>query len=267
MFRTWGLRSPIHTYSDYKIFFVSGVLQSEREMNPIFKEGIQHRDLIFVNVTYEEEQGGGARGRLKKINAMLEYAYKHCVYEYLITLNDDIFLNLSNMIALLHQPDIPGSNLYMGYVKKHENEDEQEVSKEEVAMGENHHHSLQRNLLFCDGGTVVFSSDLVKKLVPYLRNASRVEYSTEEYVGVLVFNTGATPTHSSSFKFQQDSSSLSSDDACTYDNEAVASLSRRCMETMFVSMMMKNHKDPFVALHYGMTGLLGKRRTQASPAL
>ena len=187
---------------------------------------------------------------MKKMNAMLEYAYKHCVYEYLITLNDEVFLNLSNMIALLHQPDVPVSNLYMGWVKKKDEETNDGDLEKEAA----HQLMGQRRLSFCDGGAIVFSNDLVKKVVPYLRNASVVNYSTDEYVGVLVLNTGATPTHNPTFRFYHDS------DDCTYDNEAVASLSPSCMETMFVSMVMRNQKDPFIALHYGMTGLIGRRR-------
>ena len=41
---------------------MSGVLTSEREMNPIFNEGILHRDIIFVNVTDSEEDGGKGGG-------------------------------------------------------------------------------------------------------------------------------------------------------------------------------------------------------------
>ena len=55
----------MHTYSDYKIFFVSGVLDSEREMKPVFKEGMEYRDLLFVNVTYEDEELG--RGGVTKV--------------------------------------------------------------------------------------------------------------------------------------------------------------------------------------------------------
>ena len=243
--RTWGKQRNMYSYNEYKLFFVCGVLESEAEMQSVFEEGMHHRDIIFGNFSDTIDN------LPYKAECMFEYAYKYCTYKYLLKVDEDVFINLSRLNTLIHQPNIPLHNLYLGRVNRRR-KIERHTTKEASVIK----HTKESYLSFCYGGAVVFSADLVQQLIPYFQ--SKPCQPEDIYIGILVLSVGARATNSHTFQ-------LSNTNKCLYDNEAVASKSTlystdNCMERMFFTMLSKNYKDPFVAMYYTTTPSVPKQK-------
>lgn len=234
--RTWGKRLKQQVFNDYRLYFVIGIKNNDK-MNEadIRKEVSSQKDLIFVNATRTNTRNE----KSYKVEAMFEYAFKHCRYEYLLLTEDDVYVNLSHLIHLLDQPSIPRQNLYLGYVNSR-----QKVQRHGIEAITPREYKTKNYPPFCDGSTMVFSADLVRQFIPFFqRPPFRL---VREYIGMLALNTGVQPLHDSNFKSRR---------SCTFDNTALSfpvstKYIGNCMEILYFEMLKENLDDPFITMHY-----------------
>lgn len=245
--RTWGRGSQIPPFDDFRLFFVCGILKSEAAMKPIFHEGMMYKDIIFVNSTDAENEFS------YKYEAMFEFATKHCVYDYLITLQEDVFINLSRLVTLLHRfPAIPENGLYLGRVKE----------RQKITSYRNKRTTpLDKHLSVCDLRAALFSHKAVQKFIPYFQNETFEPLNV--YIGLLAMNAGVEPINSDQFM-------ATNTENCVYDNVAVALpatyyFNDNCLEVMFFSMLSQNFHDPFIKQHY-FPNKVNTKKFYTSPA-
>lgn len=233
---TWGRSVFTYRNRDFRTFFAVGKSRNNVSMTQIERESIIYKDVImgdyyenFFNLSF-------------KIETIFEWAYKHCKFDYLLKVDDDVYINLSNIFHLLNRVTTPRKKLYMGNAQYHttvEREGKNAVSLEEYSK--NHYPP------YCPGGAVLFSHDVVADVIPYFwPTPFRLD---DIYLAILIANTGIKPIYESTFRLTEKT--------CKYDDTAVAlhfmrrrKGIRRCMLELFYTMMSANVENTFTSFHY-----------------
>lgn len=235
--RTWG--KDIHSYKndDFRTFFVVGKSHDETEMAKLKKESDYFKDIIigdyyemFYNLPY-------------KFETIFEWAYKHCLFKFLLKTDDDVFMNLSHLFKLLSDKNTPKQKLYTGRAQFYAN-----VLRKGKYAVEYSDYAKRNYPPFVGGGAVIFSHDVVQAVIPYF---SRPVFKLDDlYVAMLVANTGVKALHQKKF--------YTVESYCYYDGSAVAlhfhdkswKNASICTTELFYKMLADNVEDEFTRFHY-----------------
>ena len=233
---TWGKKLSTHVNNDFRTFFVVGKLtvNNTKLMKTLKEESDLYKDVIFGD--FEE-----IFYHLPfKVEAGFEWAYKYCSFDYYLKIDDDVFVNLSNLFQILYHKNSIKTKLFLG--RKHVEPSVARSGKYGVTYEE---YGRWVYPDFCSGGGFVFSRDVVRKIIPYFQ---KTPFKLDDvYIGMLVKNAGFYPTHDDSFKFWETD--------CTYRNHYTAhhathvTSRRHCINLLFNSMMMASN-DTFIKIHY-----------------
>ena len=234
--KTWGKTLQTQANNDFKTFFAVGKTKDKDVMKKVNEESDVYKDIIFgdfdeifYNLPYKVETG-------------FEWAYKHCSFDYYLKADDDVFVNLSNLFELLDSKDTPKKKLYLG--KKHFGALALRSGKYKVTFEE---YSKRYYPEFCSGGGFIFSSDVVKNVIPYFRKkAFKLD---DVYISMLAMNAGIKSRNNENFKFFETT--------CVYVNSYITHHSsgitseRSCMKRLFYSMLNIASNSSFIKTHYG----------------
>ena len=233
---TWGKSIFSYKNQDFRTFFAVGKAHSAHMMNRLERESIIYKDIIkgdyhenYYNLSY-------------KVETIFEWAYKHCKFDYLLKVDDDVFINLSQIFDLLSKEDTPKKKLYMGRVEFRTNVERE--GKYAVAYEE---YEKRHYPPYCAGGAVIFSHDVVEDVIPYFWTTP---FKLDDiYLAILIANTGVKPKVETAFQLTESS--------CKYDDRAVAlhfskrhKSIRSCMLELFYTMLSINVENTFVSFHY-----------------
>ena len=238
---TWGKTRRSHVNNDFRVFFVVGKVRNEEQTSNILRESETYEDIVFGD--FEESFYNNSW----KIEMMMEYSYKHCQFDYLLKVDDDNFVHMSNVFKLLHRIR-NRKKIYLG--REIRNPRAMRSSK----YGFTYDEYRNRNLApFVAGGAVVMSRDAVRDVIPYLfLGESKPPMKLEDvYTGFLAMNAGIPVTHSNMFKH-------SNAGRCKYDRRAISlHFWRRkeqdevaCMQANFKEMLRVDGNDEFIKQHY-----------------
>ena len=243
--RTWGKTISTQKNQDFRTFFAVGKSKDKLTMEIIERESTTNQDVIFGD--YFESFNNLSL----KVETIIEWAYKHCTFEYLLKADDDVFINLARLFEMLKYSNIPATKVYMGRAQFNANAlryGKYKVSKKE--------YSKKTYPPFCAGGAILFSQDVVKYMIPYFRTKPfRLD---DIYISMMIMNGGIEATNNEDFRLTETS--------CEYNNESISlhaksmTDTRSCILSLYYSMLLHNLNDDFINYHYIYTNLLpGKR--------
>ena len=234
---TWGKDGFSYRNHDFRTLFAVGKSGNNHTMHELERESVIYKDIIqgnysdnLFNLSY-------------KMETILEWAYKYCKFDYLLKLNDDVFVNLSQLFHLLSKKELPKNKLYMGRIKSN-----MKVSREGKYAVSFEDYSADYYPPYCDGSAFIMSYDVVKEIIPYLWK--QPIKTDDAYVAILIANLGIKPSEEKKFKGSQSS--------CTLDDSAITlrfiatreHSSPTCMLQLFYTMLAKNVEDTFIRFHY-----------------
>ncbi|XP_065649739.1 UDP-GlcNAc:betaGal beta-1,3-N-acetylglucosaminyltransferase 7 [Hydra vulgaris] len=230
--RTWGKPINKHFNNDFRTFFMLSKSPDKEIMKTMEEESAKHGDIIICDFFEDFYQLSF------KVEAAFEWAHIYCSYEYLLKSDDDVYVNLFNLFELLVNKDTPKKNLYLGY-----HHQQPRVSRSGKYKVELHEYGSNCYPDYCAGGAVVLSSDLIEKILLYFQPVPlKID---DAYIGILVKNAGAKPTHNEGFRFFAES--------CSFEEFTIAhhpAKTRVCMEKIHYGMLEKNNENEFVRKHY-----------------
>lgn len=229
--QTWGKTLQSHNNNDFRTFFVVGQSPNKTTMDDLHLESHKYNDIVigdFVEHLYNLSE---------KVQAGFEWSYKHCSFDHLLKVDDDVYVNLPLVFNRINNNKLK-HKLYLGYgnyrawVRR--------AGKYAVTLED---YSKPFYPDYVSGGAFVFSRDVVKDVLPYIKHSPfKID---DVYIGILTLNAGVKITHDPTFKFFQTD--------CKFTNQTVAhhpAKTRECMESLFFSMLANNFSDEFVRKHY-----------------
>ena len=242
---TWGKNLTNHVNDDFRVFFVVGKVHDEKLTSKLHNESARYRDIVMGDF-YESFYNNSW-----KLDMMFEWSYKHCQFEYLLKVDDDNFVHMSNIFKLITTLQNNGNNgrkVYLGRIRDWSNA--MRYSKYSFTYEEYRNQKLRP---FVAGGAVLMSSDFVSDVMPYLfLGTTKPPMKLEDvYTGFLAYNANIHVTHNKWFKH-------SNRDQCTYDESAYSLhfYQRKnpdevtCMKRNFKEMLKVSADDEFTRLHY-----------------
>ena len=172
---TWATDPSIKTR--WKTVFLLGQTANVSVQNEYLKfEETMHRDLIrgaqiddYNNLTLKTQMG-------------LEWASKYCDFQYLLKVDDDVFVNPYLLMDYLRKPDTPKTKLYTGIC--------QNGKKPLRGTGlyavtvEDYNRTTYPD--FCSSPAYLLSSDMVHKLVEMFDVGKKPFKMEDVYIGLLV---------------------------------------------------------------------------------
>ena len=198
---TWGNQKYFNKTYDFRTFFVVGKSYDNGTMKKLRKEMEIYKDIIlgdyyekFYNLPY-------------KFETIFEWAYKHCDFQYLLKTDDDLFINVPNLFKLLKRDDMPKKNVYKGRAQFYPG-----PAREGKYIVTHKEYSKPNYPPFVGGGAVIFSHDVIGKLIPHF---FKLPFKLDDvYVAMLAANAGVKATHSGLFHTLQP--------YCKYNGDAIA---------------------------------------------
>ncbi|KAJ7379717.1 hypothetical protein OS493_014123 [Desmophyllum pertusum] len=174
--KTWA-RDPSMTIR-WKTMFLLGQTTENSTRKKLEAEGLMYGDFIrgtqidkYYNLTLKMQMG-------------LEWAEKYCDFQFLLKVDDDVFVNTYRLVDYLGNPDTPKTSLYLGRVVHNgvpHRSGKYGVSEEE--------YNKTKYPDFCCGPGYVLSSDLVHKLVE-LFDVKKPLKLEDVYIATLVEKVG-----------------------------------------------------------------------------
>lgn len=189
--RTWGNDRSVQMRWK-TVFLVGQALGSNSQSENIDAESTIYGDVIrgshidhYHNLTLKTQMG-------------LEWASGYCDFNYLLKVDDDVFVNPYNLLDHLGKPDTQVTNLYMG--RCFFNGTVLRVGKHGVTTKE---YSASTYPAYCNGPAYLLSSDLVHKLVELFD--TYIPFRLEDvYIGILIHEIGGVEALGhSGFRTQQ----------------------------------------------------------------
>lgn len=113
--KTWGRFSPLKTdqgkvQMNWKLLFIVGSATEEGVTTLVHNEGQQKRDLLQFNIMeFPLFQSW-------TIMAALEWIDTCCLYEYVLLMQDSLFLNTPALYSFIHDASKPSKSLYAGVI-------------------------------------------------------------------------------------------------------------------------------------------------------
>ena len=171
------LKQNYNEKATYKIYFMTGYLQSEIEKAK--NESTLHKDMLITNRT--EDYWDFSR----RVMFGFLWSLENCKYEYLFKADDDVFVNIPNLFNLLykdpfvlkHKDRLYAGNMFTNYVPHRSKDSKWYVSREEWAP--------VRYPPFTTGMAIILSRLVIEKMVPYF-NWVKPFRLDDVYVGMLV---------------------------------------------------------------------------------
>ena len=228
---TWGNQKYFNKTYDFRTFFVVGKSYDNDTMKKLRKEMEIYKDIIlgdyyekFYNLPY-------------KFETIFEWAYKHCDFQYLFKTDDDVFINVPNLFKLLKKDYMPKKNVYKGRAQFYPGPSRH--GKYAVTLKE---YSKPNYPPFVGGGAVIFSHDVIEKLIPHF---FKLPFKLDDvYVAMLVANAGVKATHSGLFhtiepycKFNVDAIALHFDGR---DRKSVTTCTVELFDKLLLQWMLKH---------------------------
>ena len=230
---TWGRHLNQHPNYDFRTFFVTGKTNNSEEMNSLKNESNIYKDLVLGN--FQEH----FYNLSLKVQVGFEWSYKHCSSDFVLKADDDVFINMNSIFQKLLSNDIQKEKLFLGSANIQSWVSRKGKYKVKLEEYEDPFYPD-----YCGGGAFIFSSDVVKEIIPYmLQNPFKID---DVYIGMLALNAGVKVRYDPNFRLLEDGS-------CQYYNELMAhhpTKSRTCMMKLFSNMISKNNDSQFVKLHY-----------------
>ena len=238
---TWGRYGDIRKTNHFRRFFLIGSVINEELQAFVSKEEEVFGDIIkgdfadtFYNLSEKAEVG-------------FEWSYKHCSFKYLLETDDDVFINIPLILQKINDQVFPRTNAYLGNVKPNDPvvRDKAGIyAKYSVSFEEYAGSTYQP---YCSGGAYILSSDVVGKLLPYIKQHP---FSLDDvYVGMLVYNTGVNPARYEGFNLQDDDRKAE----CKYKSNLIAlhpAGNHGCMMKLFCSMVDEMSSSLFIQVNY-----------------
>lgn len=219
--KTWA--RDVSMKKRWKTMFLVGQVTGDSTLEEHLKaESLMYNDFVrgaqkenYRNLTLKTEMG-------------LEWAAKYCDFQFLLKVDDDVFVNPYRLMEILSKPDTPKTQLYLGRVAArrvvHRDKGKYGVSMEE--------YNQTRYPEFCNGPAYVLSSDLVHKLVELfdVKNPLKLE---DVYIGMLMQTLDVKALRQKGFRLLQLSGS------CKHYSDTVAyhRASTQCMVEQFNDAM------------------------------
>ena len=225
---TWGRYGDIKTTNHFRRFFIIGSVINKELQAFVSKEEEVYGDIIrgdfadtFYNLSEKAEVG-------------FEWSYKHCSFKYLLEADDDVFINIPLILQKISYQVFPKINVYLGNVKLNDTvvrDGTGIYAKYSVGFEEYAGSTYQP---YCSGGAYILSSDVVGKLLPYIKQHP---FSIDDvYVGMLIYNAGVKPTRYEGFNLQDDDGKAE----CKYQSNLIAlhpAKKHSCMMKLFCGML------------------------------
>ena len=185
---TWG--SAWHNKIDmpaWRTIFQLGKSSASTVNNNITHEQDRHKDMIQGNFT------DSFYNLPLKVIMGFQWATLHCQFNYLLKVDDDVFVNIPNVFNFLDSEYTPSTSLYAGHVHfraKVEREGKYMVSSEE--------YFYETYPRFVSGGGIILSSDVVRDMVK-AHDEKNIFKLDDVYIGFLALKIGVDPTHEEQF--------------------------------------------------------------------
>ena len=238
---TWGRYDQAQNSYDFRRFFLVGTAGGKELQTVIAEEEEEFGDIVtgnfedtFYNLSEKAEVG-------------FEWSYKHCSFEYLLETDDDVFINIPLILEKIRDQVFPKTDAYVGNVKLNS-----QVVRNEKGMYEKYSVSFEeyagsRYQPYCSGGAYIFSSDVIEKILPFVRQNP---FSIDDvYIGMLVYNAGVKATSHEGFRLYDSDTT----GECEYTPNLIAyhpAKRRDCMIELFCSMLAGLPDNLFVQRNY-----------------
>ena len=238
---TWGRYEDIKESSQFRRFFLIGNIKSKELQAFVSEEEKVFDDIVrgdFVDTFYNLSE---------KAEVGFEWSYKHCSFEYLLETKDDAFINIPLILQNINDQLFPKTDVYLGNLKENDPVIREKVgrfAKYSVSFEEYAGSTYQS---YCSGDAYILSSDVIKKVLPYIKQHPFV--LDDVYVGMLVYNAGVKPIHYEGFYLQDDHENAE----CEYKSNIIAfhpANKYSCMVKLFCSMLEDMSDSLFVQRTY-----------------
>ena len=238
---TWGRYDQTQNSYDFRRFFLVGTAQGKELKTVVSEEEEEFGDIVtgnfedtFYNLSEKAEVG-------------FEWSYKHCSFEYLLETDDDVFINIPLILEKIRDQVFPKTDAYLGNVKLNSL-----VVRNETGMYQKYSVSFEeyaglRYQPYCSGGAYIFSSDVIEKILPFVRQNP---FSIDDvYIGMLVYNAGVKATSHEGFSLHD----IDTVGECEYTPNLIAyhpAKRRDCMIELFCSLLAGLSDNLFVQRNY-----------------
>ncbi|XP_065658357.1 N-acetyllactosaminide beta-1,3-N-acetylglucosaminyltransferase 4 [Hydra vulgaris] len=176
----WGNRT-IWSEKNWRIVFVTGQEDDKEVMLTLAEEAEKYKDILIEDIAEDFYQ------LAKKIIIGLTWSMHNINFEYILKIDDDVFVNIDNAFQFLNiNTNMEG---YYGNVVVHnlvERIGRYGVSKKE--------HLADYYSPYCSGGGFIMTKATVAEILPFF-DFTRVFKIDDAYVGETAMRAGISATH------------------------------------------------------------------------
>jgi len=209
------------TNKNWRVLFVTGVVQNKTAMIELKKEAYDKNDVLIVDVAENYD-----KNLPKKDMVGIEWAHENLNFNFLLKCDDDLFIDIDSLIDELVARK--GRLFYLGNVMY----DQPVLRTGRYAVSkEMHPEDVYKP--YCSGGAFVLSKQLVDRLIPHF------EY--EKYLRIEDAHMGGRVAKVNGTSFIGHDGFLMWNDECHYKRDLLAShpAPRDCMVNLTKRILKK----------------------------
>jgi len=227
--KTWGKTLTEHHNNNFRTYFIIGKSPLDGVTKKVLVESEKYNDIIFVDVL--------------EIFYNLPYKLQErCNYDYYLQVDDDMFINLPNIFALISDDSFPKEKVYLGYL--HPRAHPLRAGKYSILKSE---YCGRNYPPFVATGAILMSYDVIRDILLYFNTKPPFKLD-DVYIGFLIYNMNITASDHKGFDFYGED--------CEYNGDLLAYHSKvhtrkaSCIRSLYNTMVVKSKHTTFINMHY-----------------